>query len=270
MTVKVVGGNGAILAFALLMVFSNTWAGCLDEGADKKSVIESCLAAAEEGDAEAQAVAGLYYMSELGGADKGLAAKWFWAAAERGDANGQYMLDKVCAEAGLDFWLSRCEGRRWNEKAAIQGHAGAQLQLGLNYRYGSRGLEKSPAKAREWIARSATSGSPEAQYIMGRAYRDGREVLQDYKKAVMWLEKAANQRGDVITRVLAQNALGYMYRDGFGVEKSYVLAHMWWNLASSLGNESALKERDAVAKKMSTSQINKAQGLARDWRSTSG
>ena len=63
---------------------------------------------------------------------------------------------------------------------------------------------------------------------------------------------------------MAQNNMGKKYYYGQGVLQSYVHAHMWFNIAASLGYKSAAKHRDIVAKRMSSSQIEKAQKLARE------
>jgi len=63
----------------------------------------------------------------------------------------------------------------------------------------------------------------------------------------------------------AQYNLGFMYDNGQGVLQDYVRAHMWFNIAaSSGGSETASKNRDIVAKRMSSSQIGEAQKLARE------
>ena len=67
----------------------------------------------------------------------------------------------------------------------------------------------------------------------------------------------------------AQYNLGLMYVNGQGVPQDYVSAHMWWNLSGSNGHKDAVKERNIVEKKMSPSQIEKAQELARNWKPTS-
>jgi hypothetical protein len=58
------------------------------------------------------------------------------------------------------------------------------------------------------------------------------------------------------------------YGMGRGVPKDYALAHMWWNLSGSNGNKEAAENRDIVETKMSPSQIEKAQELARNWKPT--
>ena len=52
--------------------------------------------------------------------------------------------------------------------------------------------------------------------------------------------------------------------------QDYALAHKWFNLAASRHRpgevrDSAAKNRDIVAKKMTPAQIAEAQRLARDW-----
>jgi hypothetical protein len=55
-----------------------------------------------------------------------------------------------------------------------------------------------------------------------------------------------------------------MYRGGLGVPQDYVRAHMWFNLSASTGEEVAIENRDTAAKKMTPSQIEQAQKLARE------
>ena len=62
----------------------------------------------------------------------------------------------------------------------------------------------------------------------------------------------------------AQNSLGILYGKGLGVLQDMVLAHMWFNISASNGLEGASNNRDLTAKKMTPSQIQKAQDLARE------
>ena len=71
----------------------------------------------------------------------------------------------------------------------------------------------------------------------------------------------------------AQNNLGMMYARGQGVPLDYVQAHKWFGLASSRydesekqSRESAVRNRDMVAAKMTPAQIAEAQKLAREWK----
>ncbi len=77
---------------------------------------------------------------------------------------------------------------------------------------------------------------------------------------VTWYRKAAEQG-----YASAQFTLGLMYGSGKVVPKDYVSAHMWLNLVAAQGNDKAQKCRDRTAKRMTHSQIDKAQRLAREW-----
>ena len=92
-------------------------------------------------------------------------------------------------------------------------------------------------------------------------YEKGQVVPKDFKEAFKWSKLAADQ-GNAST----QNNLSYMYYKGQGVPKDYVLAHMWWNIASSNGHNGDIKFRDIIEKRMSPSQLKKAQEMARNWK----
>ena len=64
--------------------------------------------------------------------------------------------------------------------------------------------------------------------------------------------------------------LGRLYVRGLGVPQSFVQAHVWFNLAASRGLEAAVKERDAVAVKMTPQQVATAQERALSWRPAAG
>ncbi len=74
-----------------------------------------------------------------------------------------------------------------------------------------------------------------------------------------WYRLAAEQ-GDAN----AMGTLSVTYLLGRGVPKDYVEAYKWGNLAAANGNEKAAKLRDNLAKKMTPSQIEKAQDLSRE------
>ncbi|MAS81626.1 MAG: hypothetical protein CMF45_02925 [Legionellales bacterium] len=68
-----------------------------------------------------------------------------------------------------------------------------------------------------------------AQYNLGLAYIHFKP--QDYKQAIYWLSKSADQ-GNMV----AQHQMGIMYREGYGVLKDYVMAYMFFNIASANGH----------------------------------
>jgi S1-C subfamily serine protease len=113
---------------------------------------------------------------------------------------------------------------------------------------------------REWKPLAEQAYVP-AQYNLGQMYRKGQGVPQDDKTAVKWHRLAAEQGF-----AGAQYNLGTMYGNGTGVIQDYVRAHMWFNIAASSGkSKNASKNRDIVAKRMTPSQLAKAQDLARNF-----
>ncbi len=80
----------------------------------------------------------------------------------------------------------------------------------------------------------ANKGDPNAQYDLGWHYCDGNGVGQDYKKAIEWYTKAAEQEN-----VDAQFELGRMYLYGCGVPKDYKEAAKWFTKAGEQGDADA-------------------------------
>ena len=59
-----------------------------------------------------------------------------------------------------------------------------------------------------------------------------------------------------------------MYYKGTGVPQDYVSANMQWNICGSSGNKDCAEAINIVKKKMTPSQIEKAQKMARNWKPT--
>ena len=76
--------------------------------------------------------------------------------------------------------------------------------------------------------------SAEECYEKGEAYYYGEGVPQDYKQAVEWYRKAAEQE-----HADAQYSLGYMYEYGQGVPQDYLYAAEWYRKSAEQDNSSA-------------------------------
>ena len=59
--------------------------------------------------------------------------------------------------------------------------------------YKGTGVTKDYKQAVYWYSKAAEQGLAEAQYNLGLCYYEGKGVPQDYKQAVYWLSKAAEQ-----------------------------------------------------------------------------
>ena len=113
------------------------------------------------------------------------------------------------------------------------------------------------------ILAGALNGNADAQYNLGIMYASGLGVIQDYNEAVKWFRLSSSQGN-----AQAQEIYGLMYASGRGVTQDYVRAHMWLNISASSGNTLAESNRDKVAKKMTQTQIEKAQEMARRCQSS--
>src|SRR6266581_506625 len=100
-----------------------------------RHLFDQIKAKAEEGDAIAQATLGeLYGTGKVGVTkDAGDALKWYRKAAQQGVAEAQYNLG-VCYDKGLGVEKDAVEAVNWYRKAADQDHAMAQFNIGSCYR----------------------------------------------------------------------------------------------------------------------------------------
>jgi TPR repeat protein len=120
------------------------------------------------------------------------------------------------------------EAARWYRKAADQGFANAQHNLGYSYVLG-RGVPQDYAEAVRWYRKAAAQGLAHAQFNLGRMYDHGQGVPQDFVEAHMWLNLAASR--------------------------------------ASGDNEKKYEElRELVAKSLTSQQIAAAQRRARVWK----
>jgi TPR repeat protein len=119
------------------------------------------------------------------------------------------------------------EAARWYRRAADQGLAAAQFNLGLMYDNG-QGTTQDYAEAARWYRKAADQGLAAAQFNLGVMYAKGRGVTQDCVQSHMWMNLAASRaNGDD--------------------QKRYADA------------------RELVAKMMTPQQIVEAQRRAREW-----
>ncbi len=80
----------------------------------------------------------------------------------------------------------------WFYRAAEQGYADAQFNLGLMYANGE-GVPQDMEQAVELFKKAAEQGHVDAQNNLGAMYFTGEGVTRDEKKAIEWFEKAAAQ-----------------------------------------------------------------------------
>ena len=118
----------------------------------------------------------------------------------------------------LESILSYAEALECYRKAAEQGFAAAQNNLGFSYQEGAV-VPRSYPEAVRWYRKAAAQGFAAAQNNLGVCFRDSIGLPQDFGKAVHWFRLAAEQG-----LAAAQNNLGVRYYRGQGVETNYVEA----------------------------------------------
>ena len=82
------------------------------------------------------------------------------------------------------------EAVRWYRKAAEQGDASAQTNLGFMYKKGL-GVDQDDREVAHWYLKAAEQGVAGAQNTLGVMYYFGRGVAQDYVQAHKWFNIAS-------------------------------------------------------------------------------
>lgn len=106
----------------------------------------------------------------------------FRRADEQGLANVQYNLGLMYF-AGRGVPKNDVEAVKWYRKAAEQGYAAAQLELGGIYSHGGLDVPENAVEAVKWYRRGAEQGDDYAQFRLGEMYYYGRGVRQNYVEA---------------------------------------------------------------------------------------
>ena len=119
-------------------------------------------------------------------------------------------------------------------KAADQGHAAAQCQMGLFYMNGL-GVDRDEDKAVEWLKKAAAQNYAQAQYNLGIYYAKFSDQ-ESVRLAIKWLNEAAKQD----------------YADA-----QYNLAKLYLN-----PHHPASREKDAGSRAISLLRLAAAQGHA--------
>lgn len=106
----------------------------------------------------------------------------------------------------------------WYKKAADQGYANAQFNLGMSYEEG-KGVSKDYGKAMTLYQNAAKQGHAKAHNAIGGLYEDGLGVSQNYKEAAKWYGKGAE-----LNAPIAMCNLAALQTFGKGVSKDYAKA----------------------------------------------
>ncbi|MEO5338823.1 MAG: hypothetical protein H7841_18365, partial [Magnetospirillum sp. WYHS-4] len=181
------------------------------EAKDHERALAVWLPLAEAGHAEAQYRVGrLHDEGEAVPRDEAAAAAWYRKAAEQGheyaEAGRMFRLSakqgEVWGQYGSGLWLAypldggyplAALAAHWFEKAAAQGLAEAQYEMGERYAWGD-GKPKDAAKAIEWYRKAADQGMVRAFEAIGFVYSRSTDdrFPRDPKESLQWKFKAAD------------------------------------------------------------------------------
>lgn len=195
---------------------------CQNNGDYDDAVKAYYVAAEDYQSSTAQRMLGALYAQSSSMED---AVKWYWKAANQGDAESQLQLG-ICYALGKGVPESSETAVEWFEKAAKQGNVEAQYRLGLQYTSGE-GIPKDLKKAFQLFKAAADQGCAAAQERLADFY-------ENPKQAFEWYYKAANQG-----RAEAQFKVGDCYWSGSGADENDIEAVRWFEKAAQQGHARA-------------------------------
>ena len=225
-----------------------------------QNAIEWYIKSAEQGYVPAQNDLGVIY-GQIGeralivGDEPGImnfkqAQKWFTEAGGQGNPTALFNAGLVC-KLFADLTMNSTEDIDLYSRvvscfkmAAKQNYAPAQNDFGMIYQNGLWGVVKNLEKALELFKKAATpypdtaspfkNGYAPAQHNLAITYANGIGVKQDFKEALKWFQKAAEQGV-----AESQFSLGLSYYKGDGVKQDFKEAANWYQKAAQQGNSKA-------------------------------
>lgn len=147
---------------------------------------------------------GLAYYQGLGvsGADYALAISWWRKAAEQGNAEAQNNLGQAY-ELGHGTEQDYSQAVYWLRKAAEQSHATSLFNLGVMCELG-HGMPRNLVEAASWYRKAAQQDCAPAQFNLGITYELGQGVPQDLAQAAVWYREAAESGAEAAREALWQ------------------------------------------------------------------
>ena len=209
---------------------TNAWATTLRQQEGWPLVVDAppdkTLTQAQQGLKAAQVKLGYAYFAGEG-VQKDYTNGIKWLREAQTFAPAQFLLGAATLR-GFGVDQDFAAGVDWLNKAADQGFAEAQFQLGLCYLDGGPGVNEAPARGAKWLEHAAEQGHARAQQCLGECYAVGLGVSEDDVASAKWYRSAADQG-----LAAAQDFLGVCYLAGSGVEKSPSEAIKWFQKAAA-------------------------------------
>ncbi len=161
---------------------------------DDIKAVEWYRSAAGQGLAKAQTNLGDMYFYGRGGLPKNYldALSWYLKAAQQEWPAAEYRLG-VMYEKGFGTEKDVQRAVKYYRAAASHDYPDAENALGSLYATGDDGVPQDNDEAAIWFQKAAAQGFAKAQKNLGDVYFFGRGQDKDYKQAMLWYSKAADQ-----------------------------------------------------------------------------
>ncbi len=202
----------------------------------QRRAFDQALAAAQQGNSEAQLKVGQMYLAgQAVPADVQAAQEWYVKAAAQGNATAAYELAQMYL-SGEKITRDVEAGLAYLKMAAEKGNASAQYMLGRLYQTGAENLEPHAAQGAFWLMKAAAQGDADAQNALRDVQTNQPQVYEQATQAQQILTQA--DAGDV----QAQLAAGQLFLDGNIVAKNTDMAARYLEKAAQAGIPQALYE----------------------------
>jgi len=188
--------------------------------------------------------------------------KEFEKAAREGDAEAQFQLGIAYFEGGSYEDRDWDESEKWLKKAGEQGHNEALVELGRIFytRCCCGWSEEELVEPVKWWSKVAKKGYPEAQFRLAHMYYHSHAQELHVPLAVKWFCKAAEQGHSQ-----AQYYMGEIYEDGTTVKKDIEEACFWYLLSEVNDPQRDLTYMTRFSKKLTKAQQERVMARAKKW-----
>lgn len=164
------------------------------------------------------------------------------ADAKKGDASAQYNVGVMLTQGIGGAPQKPSDAVVWFKKSATKLPI-AKNALGNLYGTGD-GVDQNYKTAISWYRKAANEGFTQSQFNLGVYYSKGIGVTQDYNLAVYWYQKSADHN-----YIPGMVNLGKMYAEGKGVQQDYNKAAEWYQKAANLGDNIAAENLEGLRMK---------------------
>ena len=162
---------------------------------DDVKAVEWYRKAANQNFAKAEVNLGDMYFSGRGGLLQSYldALSWYLKAAQQDAPDAQYRLGFMY-EKGIGTLRDTAKAVQLYRSAAEHGYPEAQNLMGTLCATGTDGVTQDDKQALDWFQKAASQGLAKAEKNLGDMYFFGHGIDKDYAQALTWYTKAADQK----------------------------------------------------------------------------